>query len=460
MSAKKSTKKQPDPADNKTAPQLDKETQALAIGLVEDLCTFIDDSPCAYHAVVTIAERLSSEGFTELNEQERFAIEPGGRYFVRRGGSALIAFITGSEKPSLSGFKMAGGHTDSPALKLKPNPEIVVDGMIRLGVEVYGAPILATWSDRDFGLCGRVIFTGKNGELEKRLILIDQPIVCIPNIAIHMNREVNEKGLKLNAQTELSPILGQISENLPEKEAIRHLLADELGLESDSILSFDIYLYDTQQASFGGIADEFIRAPRLDDLAMCHAIVEALIAGADEEKIATRIAICIDSEEIGSQTAQGARSNLLPSTLERIALGLGDDREGYLAALTRSVLISADNAHARHPGYPDQADPQHAPLLNHGPVIKIHASRAYATDGFSAALFEQVCRKAGVPVQRFVNRSDKRSGGTIGSMTSTQLGVPTVDVGNAQYAMHSIREMSGTFDHYYMYEALNTFFTD
>jgi len=457
MSAKKSEKKMETPIEN-TAPQLDRESQSEAIVLAEDLLTFIDESPCAFHAVVGLADRLKSADFTEVDEQASFELLPDGRYFIRRHDSALIAFIAGSKAPSATGFRMVGAHTDSPGLKLKPKPEVVVDGMIRLGVEVYGGPILATWLDRDFGLAGRAILKNANGSLEKRLILIDQPIVSIPNIAIHMNRTVNSDGLKVNAQTELAPLLGQISEDLPAKDAIRKLIAAEMGLEPAAIIDFDLFLYDTQKSSLSGVADEFIRAGRLDDLAMCHAAVDALIAGAEKPTAATRMAICYDSEEVGSQTSGGAGSNLLPNTLERIALALGDEREGYLRALAKSILASADNAHARHPGYPNQSEPQHAPLLNHGPVIKVHASRAYATDAYSAAVFELACQEAAIPCQRFVNRSDMKSGGTIGSMTSTQLGVPTVDVGNAQYAMHSVREMSGTFDHYYMSKALAAFY--
>ncbi len=456
-SRKKTTAKQETPPEN-LAPKLDRDSQSLAITLAEDLLTFIDESPCAYHAVVSLADRLESEGFTEIHEFDSFKLTSGGRYFLRRQGSAIIAFIAGTKTPSAAGYRMIGAHTDSPGLKLKPNPEVVVDGMIRLGVEIYGGPILATWLDRDYGLAGRVIIEGEKGAVETRLTLIDQPIISIPNIAIHMNRTVNSEGLKVNAQTELAPLLGQISEDLPAKGAVRKLIAAEMGLKPEAIIDFDLFLYDIQKSSFGGVADEFIRAGRLDDLAMCHAAVDALISGADEPVAATRMAVCYDSEEVGSQTAQGAHSNLLPNILERIALAFGDDREGYLRALAKSILISADNAHARHPGYPNQSEPQHAPLLNHGPVIKVHASRAYATDAYSAAIFELACRKAGVPCQRFVNRSDLKSGGTIGSMTATQLGVPTVDVGNAQYAMHSVREMTGTFDHYYMNKALAAFY--
>jgi aspartyl aminopeptidase len=428
-----------------------------ARAVAEDLLAFLDASPCAFHAVVALRERLEAAGFTGLSERAPLEIEPGGRYYLVRNDAALLAFIVGTKPPSTSGFRLVGAHTDSPTFRVKPNPEIVTDGLVRLGVEIYGGPIIATWTDRDLGLCGRVVLKGRGAALETRLVKT-APVICMPNAAIHMNRTANEKGLKLNAQTELTPMLGTVAEGVPEKDAVRKLLAKELRVKVDRILEFDLFLYDAVPASFGGANDEFIRAGRLDDLAMCHAGVTALINGVDVPAASTRVAICYDSEEVGSQTSQGARSNLVPATLERIALALGDDREGYLAALAGSRLVSADNTHAIHPGYAGASEPQHAPKLNGGPTIKIHANRAYATDAESAAMFEAACRKAKVTSQRFVNRSDSRSGGTIGSMAAAQLGIPTVDVGNPQYAMHSVREMCGTWDHDGMTQALGAFY--
>ncbi len=439
------------------APTLDKKTRKQARTLAADLLRFLDDSPCAYHAVAALEARLEAAGFAALNERETFALEPNGKYRISRNGSALVAFVVGSEPPSRAGFRMLGAHTDSPALKLKPQPEVVTDGLIHLGVEVYGAPLLATWTDRDFGICGRAVLSSDGQRLETRLFKTERPVVSIPNVALHMNRTANEEGLKLNPQTQITPILGPVSEELPESGAVRKILAEMLAVEQDQIIDFDAYLYDAQPAGFAGWGDEFIRSGRLDDLAMCHAGVTALCDVCDLPAAATRLVVCYDSEEIGSQTPQGAQSNLLPNVLERICLARGDDREGFLAALAASLLVSADNAHAAHPGYADKSEPQHAPVLNGGPVIKVHASRAYATDAYAAAFFELACREAGVPHKRFVNRSDVRSGHTIGSMTAAQLGVPTADVGSAQYAMHSVREMAGAYDPWYMTQAMRAF---
>jgi len=434
------------------------ETWDRARNLAQDLLGFLDDSPCCFHAAAAIEAKLQAAGFTPLDEGERFALQPGDRRFVTRHGSATIAIIAGTQKPSAAGFRLAGAHTDSPGFKLKPSPETVSDGLVRLGVEVYGGPLRVTWMDRDLGLCGRVILKGDGDEIETRLYRGTGAPITLPNVALHMNRTANDEGLKINPQTELAPILGTVEGGLPEQGAVRALLARELDIDAGVIIDFDLFLYDTQPASLGGEAGEFVRSGRLDDLGMCHAGISALLASAGESTATTRLMVCIDSEEVGSTTAEGARSNFLPNTLERAAYALGDDREGYLAALALSRLVSADNAHARHPGYASKSEPQHAPRINGGPVIKVHASRAYATDAYSAAFFEQSCERAGVPCQRFVNRSDVKSGGTIGSMTAAQLGMPTADVGSPQFAMHSVRETAGILDHWYMTRALETFF--
>jgi len=430
-----------------------------ARAVAEDLLDFLDASPGAWHAVAELTARLEEAGFATLDERDRFPVEHGGKYLLARNGSALVALVAGTAPPSAAGFRMIGAHTDSPGLRLKPNPERKSHGIVHLGVEVYGGPILATWTDRDLGLAGRAVLSDGNGGVTTRLFRTGRPVVSVPNLAIHMNRTANEEGLKLNPQTQLTPILGSLAEGLPEEGAVRELLGRLLDADPASILDFDAFLCDTQKASFAGVNDEFIRSGRLDDLAMCHAASRALAATADAPAEATRVAIFYDNEEVGSLTTQGARSNLVPNLLERIAPGLGDDREGFLAAPARSRLVSADNAHAIHPGYGEKHEPDHAPRLNAGPVVKLHASRAYATDAVGASIFELCCRKAKVPFQRFVNRSDARSGGTIGSMAAAQLGVVTVDVGNPQYAMHSVREMAGTFDAYYMTEAMKAFWS-
>ena len=426
------------------------------MALAKDLLSFLDAAPCAFHATEELARRVSAAGFVELDPRQPFALEPSGRYFLRRGGSAIVAFIVGDQSPGQAGFRIIGAHCDSPTFKVKPQPDILKGGLVHLGVEVYGGPLLASWTDRDLGICGRVVLEPDGGGLQTRLFKTGS-IVSVPNVAIHLNRKANDEGLKLNPQTQFTPLLGAVGAGLPERHAFLHLLADEVQADPAHILAFDAYLFDTQPAAFSGVDAEFVRSGRLDDLAMCHAGVRALLAVADTSTPGTRVLVCYDNEEVGSLTAQGARSNLLPSVLERICLAQGEGRAAYLAALAGSRLVSADNAHAVHPGYADRSDPSHGPVLNGGPVIKRHASRAYATDAWAAGFFQQACRQAGVPWQDFVNRSDSRSGGTIGSMTSAQLGVATVDVGNAQYAMHSVREMGGTWDTAYMTRALQAF---
>ncbi len=442
---------------NTQVPIEDSEQQAQALELARDLLTFLDQSPCNLFAVRAITQRLVAAGFAPLSESERWDLQPGGRYYIERHGTAVLAFVVGSEAPSVAGFRMVGAHTDSPTFKVKPNPEKVHKGLVTIGVEVYGGPLYATWTDRDLGLCGRVLIDDGSGGIEQRLYR-SSGFVTLPNIAIHQNREANDKGLKLNPQTQLMPVLGSVAHGLPEAGALRWILARDLEIEADAILDHDLFLYDTQPASFAGAHGELMRSGRFDDLGMCHAALSALVAGAETPCTATRMAVLVDAEEVGSETPQGARSTLLPHTLERIALALGDDRQGYLASLTSSVMISADNAHAIHPGYGDRQDGNHAPVLNGGPVIKAHAGRKYATDGYSASVFELACKQAGVPCQRFVNRSDVRSGGTIGSMTAAQLGIRVCDVGAPQYAMHSVRECAGTWDHWYMARAMGAFF--
>jgi aspartyl aminopeptidase len=436
---------------------LDPATRKAARRMADDLLALLAASPSAYHAVEQLGRRLRAAGFAPLDERAPFEMEAGGRYLITRQDTSLIALVAGSAPPSAGGFRLLGAHTDSPALKLKPRPEIEAEGEITLGIEVYGGPLLATWADRDLGLCGRALVLADDGKLESRLFSTGRPVAVIPNAAIHMNRGVNEAGLKLNPQTEMTPLLGSIAGGLPREQAIRRLLAELLAISAEQIIDFDALLYDTQAPALTGWNEEYISGGHLDDLAMCYAGLQAMLDTMEQETAATRLLVCVDSEEVGSQTAQGARSNFLPQVLERTALARGDDRQGYFSALAASRLVSADNAHARHPGYVEKSEPRHAPRLNGGPVLKVHASRAYATDGYAAAFFELACRRAGVPCQRFVNRSDAKSGGTIGSMTAAQLGVPTADVGCAQYAMHSIREMGGALDPWYMRRAMAAF---
>ncbi|MBN2799212.1 MAG: M18 family aminopeptidase [Deltaproteobacteria bacterium] len=437
----------------------DPRTRADARTLADDLLAFLNASPVNAFAVAEMEHTLREVGFTELSEARPFELRHGLPYYVKRHDTALIAFVVGDLSPAEAGFRIVGAHTDSPGFKIKPNPERVSQGLVHLGVEVYGGPLIATWTDRDLGLAGRVFLLGEDGRVETRLYRSSHGLLSLPNLAIHQNREANDGGLKLNPQTELRVVLGSVSDGLPEEGALRWLLAQALDVDTERILDYDLFLYDTQAPSYSGVSQEFIHSGRLDDLAMCHAAVTALAETAAANSSWTRVVACFDAEEVGSRTPQGAQSWFLPSVLERIGASLGDDREGHYRALAQSSLVSADNAHGIHPGYPGKAEPDHAPVLNGGPVIKSHAGGAYATDGYGAALFERAAKRVSVPVQRFVNRSDVRSGGTIGSMVATQLGILAVDVGNPQYAMHSVREMAGTWDHWYMTRTLQSFMT-
>lgn len=428
------------------------------ITFAQQLIDFIHQSPSPYHVVKNVREQLKARGFSELQLRDRWQIAPDGRYFVSMNGSALIAFVVGNGEIERDGFRLIGAHTDSPTLRIKPSPEIVAENnYIKLNVEVYGGPILNTWLDRPLGLAGRVTLKGDNPfRPENRLIHIDRPILYIPNISVHMNRKVNE-GVELNKQKDMLPVLGQVTEQFEKDRFLVKLLANELSVEPESIGDFELYLYEYEKGSVIGINQEFISCGKLDDLAMVHAGIEALMDAS--VSVQTNVMVCFDNEEVGSGTKQGAGSPLLRNVLERIVLGLGKDREDFFRALYSSFLVSADMAHAIHPNAGELHDPVNRPLINRGPVIKINANQAYTTDSDSCTVFETVCKNAGVPVQKFVNRSDLRGGSTIGPISSSQLEIRSVDIGNPMQAMHSIRELGGVLDHTYLKRALLAFFS-
>jgi aspartyl aminopeptidase len=421
----------------------------------QGLLDFIDASPSPWHAVASLEQALLAQGFQRLQETQRWQLEAGGRYYLLRDGSTLAAFVLGQANLAEHGYLLIGAHTDSPGLRLKPQAAHAADPLLRLGVEVYGGPILATFADRDLSLAGRVVL--RDGS--QRLLRFAQPLLRLPNLAIHMNRKVNEEGLKFNQQTELPLILAAVQEALPPQQRFVRLLADYLGCEPHDVAAWDLNVYDTQPGAFWGAAGEFIADSQLDNLASCHAAVSALLATSGEALAKTRLCVFFDHEEIGSESAKGADGSFLRDVLERIALALGVERAGYLQALANSFCISADMAHAYHPNFAAYYEPHHTVKVNGGPVIKINANQRYATDSVSAARFAQCCEAAGVPCQRYVHRSDMACGSTIGPMTAAGLGVRTVDVGNPMWAMHSIRESAGTLDHGYMIRALARFFT-
>ncbi len=423
----------------------------------QDLIDYIYDSPTAFHAVAKAKEDLCKEGFVEIKEEEKWKLEKGGKYFVTKNDSALTAFVVGKGEIEENGFKIIGAHTDSPSFRIKPAPEMVVDNTyVRLNTEVYGGPILNTWMDRPLGVAGRVTLRSENILYpETRLVNINKPIMIIPNLAIHMNRDVNA-GIELNKQKDTLPLLGMVSDELEKDNYLVSAIAKELSVELKQIIDFDLFLYEYEKGSIIGLNNEFISSSRLDDLAMVHAGIRALARVEAVE--ATNIMVCFDNEEVGSSTKQGADSNMLVDILERITISLDKNREDFLRAISKSFIISADNAHAVHPNSPEKNDPTSKPYMNKGPVIKINANQSYTTDSNSDAVYELVCEKAGVPVQKFVNRSDARGGSTIGPISSTHLNIRSVDMGSPTLAMHSIRELGGVLDHTFVTKSFEEFY--
>jgi aspartyl aminopeptidase len=412
---------------------------------LRDFMAFLDASPTPYHAARNVAERLDAAGFTQLDEREAFTGGPGSRAYLRRGGT-LLAFVAGTEAPWDSGFIALGAHTDSPNLRLKPNPDSSAHGYRQAAVEVYGGVLLTTWLDRDLGLAGRVTLSGGRTEL----VQLSGPLCRIPSLAIHLNREVNKDGLLLNPQTQLVPIWGL--ERSPGTASLLELVAAGLantsaaGATPADIVGFDLCLYDTEKAVLAGASGELLASARLDNLGSCYPIMRALL-GAGEAGQSTRLIALHDHEEVGSQSTSGARSRLLESVIERV-VGLYESppADAVARSIARSSFVSSDMAHAVHPNYPDKHDRQHRPQLGAGPVIKVNASQAYATDAVTQGAFVDAARAEGVTPQFFVSRNDQACGSTIGPITAARLGVRTIDVGNPMLGMHSCRETAGSAD--------------
>ena len=401
------------------------------------LLKFIQKSPTAFQAVEEMKKRLEKEGYKELKEEEHWEIIPGGNYYVTRNNSALIAFSI-PKKPVWK-FHIMASHSDSPALKIKENPEIEVEkAYIKLHVERYGGMLLAPWFDRPLSVAGRLIVR-KDGEIQEKLVTVDKDLLIIPNLAIHMNREVND-GYKYNVQKDMLPLYSSYE----GKGSFMKQVAAEAGVEEKDILGHDLFLYDRTAGTIWGADEEFVSAPRLDDIQCAFASFEGFLRGEHKKSIAVHCVL--DNEEVGSSTKQGAASTFLKDTLKRINMGLGRTEEEYLMALADSFMVSADNAHALHPNHTDKTDPVNRPVINGGIVIKYNANQKYCTDGVSAAIFKDICDKAGVPYQTFVNRSDMAGGSTLGNISNTQVPMKTVDIGLAQLAMHSVYETAGVKD--------------
>ncbi|MEM7244736.1 MAG: M18 family aminopeptidase [Acidobacteriota bacterium] len=402
-----------------------------------DLLSFIEASPTPHHCVAEARRRLESAGFTALDERERFELKPGGRYLVEREGTTLVAWIQSGDGVPKS-FHLLGAHTDSPNLRLKPHPERTAHGYRQLGVEPYGGLLMGTWTDRDLGVAGRLLLRDDTSQL----VRIDRPVCRVPQLAIHLNRKVNDSGLVLDKQKHLSPLIG-LGDG--DEGWLFSWLAEETGVDADAITGFDLHLFDVVAPTVSGMNGEFIHAPRLDNQTSCHAAVASLVA-TDSDSTACRGIVLYDHEEIGSVSSQGAASIYLRSLLGRVVRAAGGDDEDLERALPDSLMVSCDSSHALHPNYAEYHEPDHRPIMNGGPVLKINCNQRYATDATTAARLQACADAVGVSLQRFVSRSDLPCGSTIGPISSAQLGMPTVDVGTPILSMHSIREMGGSED--------------
>lgn len=425
----------------------------------QNLLDFIDASPSPWHVVATIEQHLQNAGFQRVHESEPWQLTVGGRYYVIRDDSSIAAFVVGAKSLAEQGFKILGAHTDSPGLRIKPNPVLSGDNVIRLAVEVYGGPILATFTDRDLSLAGRVAYQNQQGAIDSRLIRFEQPLLRLPNLAIHMNRAVNEDGLKLNKQTELPLLFAQALEQQLNGNPLQNLMQQATGLQGEQILAWELNVYDTQKGAFWGESGEFLADSQLDNLASCHAGLTALLEESALNSGNTLVCAFFDHEEIGSESCKGAAGSFLPDVLQRIASANLTTDEDFKRTLSNSLMVSADMAHAYQPNFPHAYEPGHKITVNQGPVIKINANHRYASNCLSEAAFVDICRQAGVPFQKYSHRGDLPCGSTIGPIVSTKLGITTVDVGNPMWAMHSARESAGVVDHDYMIRALTCFFS-
>ena len=433
---------------------------------VDGLLDFLKRSPSAFHACDAVTRELAAAGFSEIAAGERFRLVPGGKYYVTKNHSAVIAFTVPGEGPlprswkgvsSLpAGFQIIASHLDSPMLKVKENPEVEAENAyVRINVEKYGGLLLAPWFDRPLSVAGRMLLL-HGGQVEEVLVNVDRDFLVIPSLAIHMNREANE-GIKYSVQKELLPLYSSLGKDRESVHFLEQVLQEgqkspENGTVKDpvqvpgntKILGHDLFVYNRTPGTVWGAHGEFLSAPRLDDLMCAYGSLQGFLEGTKKESFCV---LCIlDNEEVGSTTKQGAAGPFLSDTLRRICLSLGGDEEDYYCLLEKSFLVSADNAHAVHPNYPEKADLTNRPKLNQGIVLKYHANQKYCTDGVSAARFKALCEKEGIPVQSFVNHSDQTGGSTLGNIANTKLGISAVDIGLPQLAMHSPYETAGTQD--------------
>ena len=430
--------------------------------MINRLLDFLNASPVNFLAARNLAAELERHGYRRINPCEPIGkIAVGDKLYATKNDSSVYAFEIGQKPMAESGFHIICAHCDSPTFRIKPNPEITCEGgIVKLNTEVYGGPIMSTWFDRPLTIAGRVIVRGEDPfSPETRLLHVKRPLLQISNLAIHFNREVND-GVKLSKQKDMLPILGIINGELEKGNMLINIIIEELSKEKEvkkeDILDFDLYLADASPACTFGAHDEFISSGRLDDLSMCYAGLEALLHS--ETSDTTKVLAIFDNEETGSQTKQGAASPFLASLLQRIATAQSGTTEAFHQAVERAFMVSADNAHAWHPNYSEKYDPTNHPVLGGGPVVKFNAAQKYASDAVSAAVFTEICRKAGVPCQRFVNHSDVAGGSTLGNILASSLPLRGVDMGNAILAMHSCRETGSVNDHTFCVKAFTQFY--
>ncbi|GAB3101248.1 M18 family aminopeptidase [Aestuariicella hydrocarbonica] len=417
----------------------------------QQLLDFLAESPTPFHAVKAMSSRLEVKGFTRLLESEKWSLEAGKRYYFCRNDSSIIAFIYGAESLVEDGIRMVGAHTDSPCLKVKPQPEVTQQGYYQLGVETYGGVLLNPWFDRDLSLAGRVTYRTVTGKVTSSLLDFKRPIAVIPSLAIHLDREANQQR-SINAQTDLPPVLMQVEGT--DKPDFRGLLAEALTAQGvqdvESVLDYELSFYDTQKPALVGFKEEFIASARLDNLLSCFIGLQSILEADGKQSV---LLVCNDHEEVGSRSACGAQGPMLDDFLTR----LFTDPESRLRCIAQSMMISADNAHGIHPNYSSRHDGNHGPVLNQGPVIKSNANQSYATNSETSSVFRHWCEQSDVPVQSFVVRTDMACGSTIGPITASEVGVRTLDVGVPTFAMHSIRELAGVADAHALYRVLVTF---
>ena len=410
-----------------------------------DLCAFVDASPTPYHAVAEMARRLEEAGFRPLDERDAWALAPGDQRYVVRGGGSVVAFRVGTAAPADGGYRVVGAHTDSPTLKVRPRPDVRRAGYRLVGVEPYGGPLLYTWLDRDLTLAGRVAVRGGDGEIELRLVRLPGAPLRVPSLALHLQRDLHETGLKLNPQHDVVPLWGPDIDGEP---GLLEVIAEAIAVAPADVLGHDLVTADTLPAALGGGAGGYVAAARLDNLSSCHGGLTALLAaGAEPATAATQVLVANDHEEVGSRSAEGAGGPFLADVLAGVAASTGEgDATALRRAVARSRLVSCDVSHAVHPNFSERHEPGHTPRLGGGPVLKLNANRSYATDAATGGWFAARCAEAGVGLQHFVSRADVPCGSTIGPVTAQRLGVPTVDVGAPVLAMHSCREVAAVED--------------